>query len=273
MQLPSILRRSARIQAKKELVDGAKLEAPPPVLLTFDKFGELPTELQDLVWEFAVAGTDARVVKVRPVEDIVSLDSGDSYICRIDFTSPSPVPALLHVCHGSRQLAAKRWKRSFASTDIDPKIWFDDTCDTLYFSKRYWNGDMAWDWKCGSLWDFTHPGGVPLADRPTRIMLDAKYEVVGQRRDGLASMGRRLTQDFPGLVELKFVYHDPADPWPTVTTPLGPFRQGIFAKHPDALPADTLKLRDYHDGIRRLKSYTLEAAWDPYPSIEVFLKT
>jgi hypothetical protein len=92
---------------------------------TFSRFPDLPKEIQDHIWQFAVDGVDGRVVEIRQER----------------YTSTCPIPALLRTCHDSRHWALKRWKLCFGSSFISPgrpaKIFFDYSSDTMFFGEYF----------------------------------------------------------------------------------------------------------------------------------------
>jgi hypothetical protein len=93
----------------------------------FPSFSKLPLELRLKIWKMTTE--ERRVVLIRTSEQSWK------------FTSSSPIPAALHVCSESREVALKTYKLSFGSrTDgFTARVFFNFNQDTLYF-RGEWNG-------------------------------------------------------------------------------------------------------------------------------------
>lgn len=106
----------------------------------------MPLELQDHIWEFAIASIPPRVVEIRYTTRETRYGSFEWY------TYESSIPALLHATGRSRELAQLRWKLRFTtffvpgaglSSHWSPKsivhscVFFNDEIDTLLFTGNY----------------------------------------------------------------------------------------------------------------------------------------
>jgi hypothetical protein len=89
----------------------------------FPLFAKLPLELQLKIWKMTTE--EHRLVLIRIAKDEEGCSS---------FDSPTPIPAALHVCSESRQVAQKTYKLCFGSgtDDLKPTIYFSFSQDTLY---------------------------------------------------------------------------------------------------------------------------------------------
>jgi 2EXR family len=89
----------------------------------FPFFAKLPLELQLRIWKMTTE--EHRLVLIRIAKDEEGCSS---------FYSPTPIPAALHVCSESRQVAQKTYKLCFGSRtdDLKPMIYFNFDQDTLY---------------------------------------------------------------------------------------------------------------------------------------------
>ncbi|KAE9380302.1 hypothetical protein N431DRAFT_395026 [Stipitochalara longipes BDJ] len=97
----------------------------------FPSFNKLPLELRLKIWKMTIE--ERRLVPIRTSKD------------RLGFNSPTPIPAALHVCSESREVALKTYKLSFGSrTDsFKARIFFNFDQDTLYFrSERDRNSNL-----------------------------------------------------------------------------------------------------------------------------------
>ena len=108
------------------------------VMSIFTLFASLPSELQRLIWEDAVAGEDARVVEIRQEIEVPLRDG--NWHCQ--YTSRSRIPGLLHATRESRYLALRRWRLCFPFKnkpykEHPSKIFFDAAVDILYFGEKF----------------------------------------------------------------------------------------------------------------------------------------
>jgi hypothetical protein len=87
----------------------------------FPSFIKLPLEIRLKIWSMTAG--KRRLILIRTSNN------------RLGFNSPAPVPASLHVCSESRQVALKIYKLSFGSrTDgFKSRVFFNFDQDTLYF--------------------------------------------------------------------------------------------------------------------------------------------
>jgi hypothetical protein len=125
---------------------------------TFYAFRRLPAELRDRVWQYAIDAIPSRVVSLRLEDNSVrgrKTESGNTIISYnlfpeefAQYTSPSPIPPVLHACRDSRDLASKRWRLAFprgrwyyrraahktirTRFDSCPKVFFDFSRDILW---------------------------------------------------------------------------------------------------------------------------------------------
>lgn len=102
-----------------------------------------PVEIRDMIWEAAIAAAEPRNLQMRArVED--TANGLEIYPYSLSTPVP-PVPALLHTCSRSRQLALKKWKllhfffsnSALYSQTIDsnqPGLFFDPKNDTVLTS-------------------------------------------------------------------------------------------------------------------------------------------
>lgn len=171
---------------------------------SFSRFPLLPQELQNMIWQTAIDCVKPRIVEVHETTARETRES--KHLQKRQFTSPCPIPGVLHACSASRQLALRRWKLSFASRCQHPKIFFDFSNDTLYFDGVF--ADMS-----------TFVKRVDRGDRDAvqylAIAALLEYER-GYFHDGY-DLCIALREDFPAVSNIRFPwvdrkYPDPADP-------------------------------------------------------------
>ncbi|CZR56239.1 uncharacterized protein PAC_06127 [Phialocephala subalpina] len=105
--------------------------------MAFRSFAQLPQELRDQIWQYAVWEEEGRVVEMN--QNIKPPVGQDHWSC--EYTSAAKIPGLLHACHDSREAALERWELRFAFLDEPlphpPKVFFDFDTDTLYFGTKF----------------------------------------------------------------------------------------------------------------------------------------
>lgn len=98
---------------------------PSYTMAFFHLFSSLPAELQDRIWQIAIADIPPRIISIR---DRFTHPNNTS---TLGLLPPRP-PALLHVCHTSRRLAMRdRFSCAFAYAPIGSFVWMDYGTDTL----------------------------------------------------------------------------------------------------------------------------------------------
>ena len=109
------------------------------------RYKRLSAELQLIIWDRAIMSISLRVAEIIGIHHEAWPNgvgpTGTNY-----YTSPSPIPSLLHACHLSREVALTSWKLSFA---FEPqfgslpshlaKIFIDFRKDTLFFGARFYS--------------------------------------------------------------------------------------------------------------------------------------
>ncbi|KAE9376666.1 hypothetical protein N431DRAFT_295802, partial [Stipitochalara longipes BDJ] len=126
---------------------------------TFHPFPHLAPELQELIWLQIISSIGPRVVELRdgfwtslqPSDDPQAITSAGGEIANTtdaglqkwewQYTSPCYIPAPLHVCSLSRELALRRWKLAFAidedeERDEQGRIFFDFEKDVLWVAEK-----------------------------------------------------------------------------------------------------------------------------------------
>ncbi|CZR56325.1 uncharacterized protein PAC_06213 [Phialocephala subalpina] len=99
---------------------------------TFRLFSKLVPELRLKIWEAA-----------RPVARIVRITKRKQPGLPVVY-SPAKVPALLHACSESRQVALRWYELAFQTRqDLSSIIYLDHSCDVPYFSCETCNGDLC----------------------------------------------------------------------------------------------------------------------------------
>jgi hypothetical protein len=96
----------------------------------FCLFGNLPVEVQNMIWQIAIYDVKPRIVQVK--ENSIPSTRRSTYFNRREFISACPIPGVLHACRASRSLALRRWRQSFAASRQPAKIFFDFSCDILF---------------------------------------------------------------------------------------------------------------------------------------------
>ncbi|KAH6683157.1 hypothetical protein B0J14DRAFT_575240 [Halenospora varia] len=107
--------------------------------MTTFPFDRLPQEIKDQIYEGAITAIGPRVVEL--TEHLAEkLDSkGEPFpyprpSMEAYYTSSCPIPNVLHLCSQSRRLALKRWRLMFGTREQKPRVYFDFSQDTLWFS-------------------------------------------------------------------------------------------------------------------------------------------
>ncbi|KAF7895786.1 uncharacterized protein EAF01_009748 [Botrytis porri] len=104
---------------------------------TFKMFKFLPKELQSAVWNFALQEIEPRTVKLQlywwqyKVYRSGSRDFLGS-ILTAKHKYKAKIPALLHICQDSRDIAQKKYKLSFGKLLQGRPVYFDIERDTLW---------------------------------------------------------------------------------------------------------------------------------------------
>ena len=151
-----------------------------------------PTEIKDLIWEFAIEAIPPRTV------DIIY----NFKLPCISWLSTSPIPALLHTCSRSRFLAQKHYQLSFPS-NFDrkiPTIFFNFEKDTLYLGKPF-----------GSTVDFMRDIGWEERRKVKHLALGLAQQTKDEEflapREEYESVdvADRLFEAWPGLKSVGFV--------------------------------------------------------------------
>jgi 2EXR family len=102
----------------------------PPPLTTFTCFGRLPAELRVLIWELARHGP--RVVRLAWSKDPPKAPSWSRFpeLYRANYSS-APIPAMLHACSESRQVALKWYQLLFGVRAAPARVYFDPETDYI----------------------------------------------------------------------------------------------------------------------------------------------
>jgi len=96
---------------------------------TFCKFKELPAELQNQIWQYAIDNEPGRFVHLNLAHDSINGDVTWQSI----LSSPAPISALLHAHRDSRSIASKRW--TFLESHhpwVKGGVFFDSDSDTIH---------------------------------------------------------------------------------------------------------------------------------------------
>ncbi|KAK0124546.1 hypothetical protein ONS95_009494 [Cadophora gregata] len=99
---------------------------------TFHFFSRLPPELRNRIWKYALPA--GRLVRIFYTE--IHYPSGtysNDDLGLTTFTSNAPIPAMLHACAESRQVASKVYKLRLGTAQSPATIYLDLSVDTLYF--------------------------------------------------------------------------------------------------------------------------------------------
>jgi len=120
----------------------------------FPLFSQLPQELRLKVWKMATE--DGRVVIIQDREKPLrwtlpaSMSRG--------FSSPTPIPAVLHACSEAREVALKNYllcspaHANHGVAGLPARIYFNFRCDTVYYGND-------WTWGNGLRRPCTHTFG------------------------------------------------------------------------------------------------------------------
>jgi hypothetical protein len=95
----------------------------------FHCFGNLPAELQFIIWGYATQNLEPRTVKV-------GLKWETAYDTNSTYAAKYPIPALLHTCSHSRTIALKTYKPYFTKR-LEAPIYFNTEKDTLFVEGEY----------------------------------------------------------------------------------------------------------------------------------------
>ena len=128
------LRRRAKLfPSATKAVPQRKIKPTPhrPVIAEaqegFPQFSRLPQEIRLKIWDMVTNEPRAVIIHSRPGDP----DGG--------FKSPTPIPAALHTCLESRELALKKYELTFSARDVygghgyPARIWFNFEQDMVYF--------------------------------------------------------------------------------------------------------------------------------------------
>lgn len=99
----------------------------------FTLFPLLPLELRLKIWSYMSPGPRNLSIQYNMSSQYSSSRATPSFG---GWTSPSPVPVILHICHESRSEALKYLQLSFGSYFHPAKLYFDFSCDTAVFGPQ-----------------------------------------------------------------------------------------------------------------------------------------
>lgn len=184
---------------------------------TFQPFPFLVTELKQLIWAFAISAIPSRVVELRdgfwtdlqPSDDPETITSNGGQVVKTNdagwqkwewqYTSPCCIPASLHACRLSREMALKRWKLAFAEDKEekargDGKVFFDFKQDILWIDEDLPNFKAFL-------------GRVPEDDKRgvRRLAIDFDVQLLPRNLRSGASIAEVLLKEFPMLEEVVLV--------------------------------------------------------------------
>ena len=102
-------------------------------------FGHLPRELRLLIWKYA--RPDPRVIRLAWSKRSPKAPKRCSYpkYWRANY-SEAPIPAMLHACSESRQVALGWYRLAFRRGQAKPRVYFDFSADILHVGCRYCDG-------------------------------------------------------------------------------------------------------------------------------------
>lgn len=108
----------------------------------FPIFSKFPLELQLVIWDFAVAAYDSRILALVMRERPRSA-AEEFWIYGLSKVKalPNPIPAILQATHYSRKMALKRWVLTFGNRLAGRPRYFDFSRDIILFQNReaaYW---------------------------------------------------------------------------------------------------------------------------------------
>lgn len=108
----------------------------------FPQFPKLPQELRLKIWEMATDEPRVVVISSHFKDPARSWVTPPGQV-RGGFYSPTPIPAALHVCAESRDIALKKYILGFSGrnrrwlSDCPARIWFNFETDWVYFSGQF----------------------------------------------------------------------------------------------------------------------------------------
>lgn len=107
---------------------------------TFNRFSQLPKELQLLVWSHVLADYEPRPIIVKS-KDKCAVKPGEQFETPMFYRAMAywDVPSMLHVCHLSRTEALKQYSLIFHANVTDP-VYFDTRKDYIIVE-----GQRAWE--------------------------------------------------------------------------------------------------------------------------------
>lgn len=105
----------------------------------FTCFGHLPRELRLLIWKYA--RPDPRVVRLAWSKRSSKALKHCSYpeYWRANY-SEAPIPAMLHACSESRQVALRWYRLALQHGRAEPRVYFDFSADILHVGCQYCDG-------------------------------------------------------------------------------------------------------------------------------------
>jgi hypothetical protein len=113
-------------------------------LQSFTLFPYLPLELRLKVWVYMVTPRIVTLHSQGKYDELHLIKNTQA----MWWTSPNPVPTILHICHESREEALKSYQRLFKPNDHQAAIYFDFSRDTLRIgitrSEYYLTEDTSW---------------------------------------------------------------------------------------------------------------------------------
>jgi hypothetical protein len=162
-----------------------------PYRCKFTLLARLPPEIQNMIRQIAVNDVGPRIVEVKG--NIEPNIRRSDYRRRRQFTSPCPIPGVLHACRASCSLALRRWRLSFAARYHKPKILFDFSCNALFLAPEF-----------GYMKQFVE--SISSADRAA--LKSIAFDIVGWANDNGWDLGASLQEDFPAVNQLSFPEKD-----------------------------------------------------------------
>jgi hypothetical protein len=106
---------------------------PHPQLQSFTLFPDLPVELRLKVWAYTIPPRIVTLHSQGKHDEPRLIRNSEVVYCgkAMWWTSPNPIPTILHICHESREEALKSYCRLFKPNDFQAAIYFDFSRDTL----------------------------------------------------------------------------------------------------------------------------------------------